>query len=67
MVKKIFIEYSFEQNGKSVIVTQDFNLKSGLIDAFFMFFLGTKKAMEKMNARDLELLKTVLKNNYFLY
>lgn len=50
-------EYSFARTGNAVKVTQDFNLKSGLVDSFFMWLFGAKKGMEKMNARGMELLK----------
>lgn len=50
-------EYSFSKTGDVVKVTQDFNVKSGLVDAFFMWLFGAKKGMEKMNARGMELLK----------
>lgn len=50
-------EYSFSRKGDIVEVTQDFNLKSGLVDAFFMWLFGAKKDMAKMNARGMELLK----------
>lgn len=50
-------EYSFSKNGNAVKVTQDFNLKSGLVDSFFMWLFSAKKDMEKMNARGMELLK----------
>ncbi|PQJ80972.1 hypothetical protein BTO18_09805 [Polaribacter porphyrae] len=50
-------EYAFSKNGNSVKVTQDFNLKSGFVDSFFMWLFGAKKDMSKMNARGMELLK----------
>jgi len=50
-------EYSFIKTGGSVKVTQDFNLHSGLVDAFFMWLFGAEKDMAKMNARGMELLK----------
>jgi len=50
-------EYSFSKNGNLVKVIQDFKLKSGLVDSFFMWLFGAKKDMEKMNARGMELLK----------
>ncbi len=50
-------EYSFSKTGNIVKVTQDFNLESGLVDAFFMWLFGAKKDMAKMNARGMELLK----------
>ena len=52
-------EYSFSKTSNSIKVTQDFNLKSGLVDSFFMWLFGAKKDTEKMNARGLELLKIV--------
>ncbi len=52
-------EYSFSKTGNLIKVTQDFNLKSGLIDSFFMWLFGAKKDMEKMNGRGMELLKIV--------
>lgn len=55
-------EYSFQKNGNSVTVTQDFNLNSGLIDAFFMWLFGARKEMAKMNARGMELLKNTCEN-----
>lgn len=51
-------EYTFQKNGNSITVIQDFNLKSGVMDAFFMGIFGAKKDMEKMNSRGLELLKS---------
>ncbi|MDT0608166.1 hypothetical protein [Croceitalea rosinachiae] len=50
-------EYRFSNAGNIVKVVQDFNLKSGMVDAFFMWVFGAKKDMEKMNARGMELLK----------
>lgn len=50
-------EYSFSNNGSTTTVTQDFNVKSGKVDAFFMWLFGAKKDMSKMNARGMELLK----------
>lgn len=50
-------EYSFSNTGNITKVTQDFNLESGLVDAFFMWIFGEKKDMVKMNGRGMELLK----------
>ena len=50
-------EYSFSNDGNVTTVTQDFNVKSGLVDAFFMWLFGAKKDMAAMNARGMELLK----------
>ncbi len=52
-------EYTFKQEGGHIKVTQDFNLNSSLVDAFFMGIFGVKKDMEKINARGMELLKKV--------
>ena len=54
--KPVF-EYTFEEVGNQIRVTQDFSLKSSKTDAFFMWLFGAKKDMSKMNARGLELLK----------
>jgi len=50
-------EYSFSKDGNITTVTQDFNVKSGLVDAFFMWLFSAKKDMAKMNERGLELFK----------
>jgi hypothetical protein len=50
-------EYTFSKVPNGVRITQDFKLKSGLMDAFFMWLFGAKADMEKMNARGMELLK----------
>lgn len=50
-------EYTFSKTGNVVKVTQHFNIKSGLVDAFFMWLFRAKKGMEEMNARGMELLK----------
>lgn len=50
-------EYAFTKLPNGTRVTQDFKLKSGLVDAFFMWLFGAKSDMEKMNARGMELLK----------
>ena len=52
-------EYSFTKTNSGVQVVQDFYLKSGLVDSFFMWLFGAKKGMEKMNGRGMELLKLV--------
>ena len=50
-------EYSFKRSGEAVLVTQDFKLQSGLVDAFFMWLFGAKSNMDKLNGRGMELLK----------
>ncbi len=59
--KPIF-EYTFTQKNNTIVVTQDFTLTSGFIDAFFMGIFGAKKEMEKMNERGLVLLKKCSEN-----
>lgn len=51
--------YTFTNSNNQTIVTQEFTLTSGLVNAFFMWLFGVKKDMEKMNARGMELLKIV--------
>lgn len=50
-------EYFFSQTDSLIKVTQSFNLKSGLVDAFFIWLFGVKREMSKMNGRGMELLK----------
>ena len=50
-------EYSFATLPNGIRVTQDFYLKSGMVDAFFMWLFGAKKEMQKMNKRGMELLR----------
>jgi len=50
-------DYSFEKEGRGVAVTQDFRLKSSLIDAFFMWLFGARRSMEQMNERGMNMLK----------
>ena len=50
-------EYTFSQIGERTKVTQDFTLKSGLIDAFFMWVFNARKDMSGMNERGMQLLK----------
>ncbi len=64
-IKKPFVaqptfDYAFTENEKGITVTQAFKLKSGLIDAFFMWLFGAKKEMEKTNQQGLELLQKAL-------
>ena len=62
VIKKPFqarptFEYTFSSAGHQTQVIQDFNLKSGIVDAFFMWLFSAKKEMATLNARGLELLK----------
>lgn len=56
-------EYQFQQLGEEVKVIQEFTLKSGAVDAFFMWLFGAKKDIEKMNLRGLELLKNTVEKD----
>lgn len=53
-------DYTFTGGDGNVMVTQDFNLKSSMVDAFFMWVFGVKKKMEKTNEQGLDLLKQAL-------
>jgi hypothetical protein len=56
-VAKPSFEYYFTETVNGIEVKQDFKLKSGLIDAFFMWLFGAKSGMEKTNQQGLDLLK----------
>jgi len=49
--------YSFKQTPQGVRVEQVFTLKSGAVDAFFMWLFGAKKEMDATNKEGLKLLK----------
>jgi ribosome-associated toxin RatA of RatAB toxin-antitoxin module len=55
-------DYSISSKGSNTEVTQRFVLKSGLVDAFFMWVFGIKKEMEATNQQGLELLKKALED-----
>ena len=57
-------DYTFKESDKGVLVTQDFQLKSSLVNAFFMWLFGAKKEMEKTNAHGLKLLKKAIESSY---
>jgi hypothetical protein len=59
-VAKPTFEYSFKETPGGIEVSQDFKLKSGLVDAFFMWLFGVKAEMEKTNQQGLDLLKKSL-------
>lgn len=50
-------EYTIKNTGEKTEVIQRFELRSGLVDAFFMWLFGVKKEMENTNQQGLELLK----------
>lgn len=56
-VAKPTFDYTFEDVSDGVKITQDFKLKSGLVDAFFMWLFGAKSEMENTNQQGLILLK----------
>ncbi|NJB37223.1 SRPBCC family protein [Croceivirga sp. JEA036] len=49
--------YLFVPVGNATKVIQKFELKSGTMNAIFMWLFGTKKQMQQLNARGLQLLK----------
>lgn len=49
--------YSLSKTSRGILLTQEFRLKSGIGDAFFMWLFGAKKEMAKINERGLTLLK----------
>ncbi len=53
-------DYSFKETSAGIVVTQDFKVKSGLMDAFFMWLFGAKDGMEKTNVQGLDLLKKAI-------
>ncbi len=56
-VAKPTFDYSFKQTENGIVVTQDFKVQSGAVDAFFMWLFGAKAGMEKMNQTGLDLMK----------
>lgn len=50
-------DYTFSRTSKGTLLTQDFAVESGLVNAFFMWLFGAKKEMAKINQRGLILLK----------
>ena len=56
-------EYSFERTSNGIKVTQDFEVKSGMVDAFFMWLFGAKKGMEETNKQGMELLKKAVEDS----
>jgi hypothetical protein len=56
-VAKPTFDYSFKETPAGVEVSQNFQLQSGLVDAFFMWLFGAKAEMEKTNQQGMDLLK----------
>ena len=59
-VAKPTFEYRFSPTKNGVMVTQDFKLKSGTVDAFFMWVFRAKYEMAKTNEKGLNLLKAAV-------
>ena len=53
-------DYTFSSTSQGTLLTQDFTLNSGIVDAFFMWLFGAEKEMAQMNERGLVLLKNHL-------
>ncbi|MEM6398024.1 MAG: SRPBCC family protein [Bacteroidota bacterium] len=49
--------YTFKQTPQGVRVSQHFNVKSGAVDALFMWAFGARKEMDSTNQQGLDLLK----------
>jgi hypothetical protein len=56
-VAKPTFDYSFTETPAGIEVKEEFNLESGLVDAFFLWVFGAKVEMEKTNQQGLDLLK----------
>ena len=56
-VAKPTFDYTFKETVNGIEVTQDFQLQSGMVDAFFMWLFGAKTKMEETNQQGLTLLK----------
>lgn len=52
--------YTFTPLEQNIQVQQMFHLKSGMVDAFFMWIFGVKKQMENTNEQGLSLLKKAI-------
>ncbi len=53
-------DYSFKETPNGIEVKQDFQLQSGLVDAFFMWAFGAVKEMENTNQQGLDLMKKAI-------
>jgi hypothetical protein len=56
-VAKPTFDYTFKETPAGIEVKEEFNLESGLVDAFFLWAFGAKSEMEKTNQQGLDLLK----------
>ncbi len=50
-------DYTFSKSSDGVVVTQDFKVESGIVEALFMWLFGAKAEMASTNERGLTLLK----------
>jgi len=65
-VAKPSFNYYFSETASGVKVKQDFILKSGLVDALFMWLLGAKAQMETTNQQGLDMLKREVEKKQIL-
>jgi uncharacterized protein YndB with AHSA1/START domain len=56
-VAKPTFDYTFTETADGIEVREEFNLESGLVEAFFLWAFGAKAEMEKTNQQGLDLLK----------
>jgi hypothetical protein len=61
-VAKPTFNYSFKETPNGIEITQDFQVQSGLVDAFFMWLFGAKSGMEKTNQQGMDLLKKAIES-----
>jgi len=59
-VAKPTFDYTFNETINGIKITQDFKVKSVLMDAFFMWLFGAKAEMAKTNQLGLDLLKKAI-------
>ncbi len=55
-------EYTFTESSNGITVQEEFNLESGLVDAFFLWAFGAKSEMVKTNQQGLDLLKNAVES-----
>jgi hypothetical protein len=62
-VAKPTFEYSITETPAGVVVSQNFNVKSDLFSAFFMWLGNAKKGIEETNQQGLDLLKKAVEKS----
>ena len=55
-------DYTFYRTSHGTLLTQDFAVESGIVNAIFMWLFGAKKEMARINERGLTLLKNHIEN-----